>query len=382
MAIYHCSIKIIGRSQGRSAVACSAYRAGEKLQDKETGITHDFSHKKGVVYSEVMLPWKAPKEYQDRETLWNAVQKVETQRNAQLAREIEVALPREMSRDQQIEAVRDYVDWYFVQAGMCADWALHDKGDGNPHAHILLTTRPIRRDGRWDVKQRSVYKLDEYGQKIPVTDPKTGKQKVRLRKGKGAEKLWEREKVSTTTWDNRGKAEEWREGWAFICNQYLAPDQQIDHRSYARQGIDQEPTRHEGYAARKIQAEYNAGKRSEPSELVMANQETRSRNAALNRIHAALKAIAEKIQEAEEEKTRLDQREDFSWGGWSFPIDSEPEVIQPPSTRSTRLVDRMNAAKKRIDTSRAESGLQGQNQGKESHLKQRLQKKKNKGWER
>ena len=81
MAIYHCSIKIIGRSQGRSAVACSAYRAGEKLQDKETGITHDFSHKKGVVYSEVMLPWKAPKEYQDRETLWNAVQKVETQRS-------------------------------------------------------------------------------------------------------------------------------------------------------------------------------------------------------------------------------------------------------------------------------------------------------------
>ena len=143
MAIYHCSVKIIGRSSGRSAVASAAYRVGEKLKDKETGIIHDYTKKGGVIYREVMLCQNAPKEYQDRETLWNEVQKIEKVSNAQLAREIEVALPIEMSRSEQIQAVQRYVREKFVSAGMCADWALHDKGDGNPHAHIMLTTRPI-----------------------------------------------------------------------------------------------------------------------------------------------------------------------------------------------------------------------------------------------
>ena len=187
VAIYHCSIKNIGRSGGRSAVGSSAYRAGEKLEDKETGMTHDYTRKNGVVYNEVMLPNHAPAEYQNREVLWNEVQKVEKQNNARFAREIEVGLPREMSRGQQIQCVRDYVKNTFVKEGMCADWALHDKRDGNPHAHIMLTTRGIKENGKWDSKKKSVYKLDENGQKIPAIDKETGQQKIRDRGAKGIE---------------------------------------------------------------------------------------------------------------------------------------------------------------------------------------------------
>ena len=147
MAIYHCSIKIIGRSDGKSAVASSAYRSGEKLTDDRTGLIHDFTKKRGVVFTEVSLPAHAPPEYADRNVLWNAVEKAEKKSNAQLAREIEVALPKELSRECQIEIVRRYVQENFVSVGMCADWALHDKGDGNPHAHIMLTMRGIKPDG-------------------------------------------------------------------------------------------------------------------------------------------------------------------------------------------------------------------------------------------
>lgn len=154
MAIYHCSIQIIGRSKGKSAVASAAYRSGQKLYDEETGLTHDFTKKRGVVFTEVALPAHAPPDYADRNVLWNAVQKVEKKSDAQLAREIEVALPNELSRDCQIEIVRRYVQDNFVSAGMCADWALHDKGDGNPHAHIMLTTRPLKSDGSWAAKEK------------------------------------------------------------------------------------------------------------------------------------------------------------------------------------------------------------------------------------
>lgn len=291
MAIYHCSVKIIGRSSGRSAVASAAYRVGEKLKDKETGIIHDYTKKGGVIYREVMLCQNAPKEYQDRETLWNEVQKIEKVSNAQLAREIEVALPIEMSRSEQIQAVQRYVREKFVSAGMCADWALHDKGDGNPHAHIMLTTRPIKANGQWGEKKKSIYKLDENGQKIPVIDPETGRQKVRVRKGKGVEKMWERETVQVNDWNDRSKVEEWRAAWAEICNEYLMDWQQIDHRSYARQGIDQEPTIHEGYVARKME------KNGRVSDRCQINREIAERNGLLKQIKGALREIAEQIKE-------------------------------------------------------------------------------------
>ena len=141
MSMFHCSIKIIGRNCGRSAVASAAYRSGEELYNAETGLIHDFTKKGGVFMTEIMLPDNAPAEYADRATLWNAVQKIEKRSDAQLAREVEVAFPTEMTKDQRVICLRNYVQDNFVSKGMCADWAIHDKGDGNPHAHIMLTVR-------------------------------------------------------------------------------------------------------------------------------------------------------------------------------------------------------------------------------------------------
>jgi ATP-dependent exoDNAse (exonuclease V) alpha subunit len=157
MSIYHCSIKIISRSGGRSAVASAAYRSGQKLMNDETGILHDFSAKGGVVMSEILLPKHVPLIYQDRQVLWNEVQKTEKRSDAQLAREVEVAFPIEMDREQQIECVRNFIRENFVSKGMIADWALHDKGDGNPHAHIMLTVRGFDDSGQWQQKTKTVF---------------------------------------------------------------------------------------------------------------------------------------------------------------------------------------------------------------------------------
>lgn len=264
MAIYHCSIKIIGRSDGKSAVASSAYRSGEKLMDGRTGLVHDFTKKRGVVFTEVVLPAHAPPEYADRNVLWNAVEKVEKKSNAQLAREIEVALPKELSMECQIEIVRRYVQDNFVSVGMCADWALHDKGDGNPHAHIMLTMRGIKPDSTWSQKEKKAYALDEDGKRIPLIDPATGEQKL----GKRNEKLWKRITVEANDWNDHSKAEIWRKSWADICNEYLALEQQIDHRSYKRQELDLEPTIHEGYRARKMEKAGFVSNRCEYNRIV------------------------------------------------------------------------------------------------------------------
>lgn len=291
MAIYHCSIQMIGRSDGRSAVASAAYRAAEKLEDKETGLLHDYTKKHGVVYKEIMLPEYAPEKYKDRETLWNEVQKVEKRSNAQLAREIEVALPKELSFGDQITIVQFYVRMNFVEKGMCADWVLHDKGDGNPHAHILLTTRPIGKDGQWKAKEKKGYALDEKGQRIPIIDEKTGEQKVDSRN----RKQWKRETIQANDWNSPKKAEEWRAAWADCINILLPPEKQVDHRSYARQGVDQAPTLHEGYAARKME------RQGKISERCQENREIRQRNQLLQHIREQLRIIKEKLQEKGEE---------------------------------------------------------------------------------
>lgn len=273
MAIYHCSIKIIGRSDGKSAVASSAYRSGEKLMDDRTGLIHDFTKKSGVVFTEVSLPAHAPPEYADRNVLWNAVEKVEKKSIAQLAREIEVALPKELSRECQIEIVRRYVQENFVSVGMYADWALHDKGDGNPHAHIMLTMRGIKPDGSWAQKEKKIYALDEEGNRIPLIDPATGEQKL----GKRNEKLWKRITVEPNDRNDHSKAEIWRKSWADICNEYLSLEQQIDHRSYKRQELDLEPTIHEGYRARKMEKAGFVSNRCEYNRIVRKLNELKGR---------------------------------------------------------------------------------------------------------
>ena len=154
MAIYHCSIKIISRGKGKSAVAAAAYRSGETLTNHYDGVTHDFTRKGGIVHTEILLPPHAPPDFADRSILWNSVEKIEKAKNSQLAREIEIALPVELDREQQIQLIREYVKENFVSVGMCADFAIHDKQDGNPHAHIMLTMRPLEQSGEWGQSQK------------------------------------------------------------------------------------------------------------------------------------------------------------------------------------------------------------------------------------
>ena len=277
MAIYHCSIKIGSRSNGQSAIAAAAYRSGDKLKDNETGQISDYTKKSGIVFSEISLCDNAPAEYSDREILWNSVHSIEKNKNAQLWREFEVALPQELNREEQKDTVRRFVKGLNEQ-GMCVDWSLHDKGDGNPHAHIMATMRSITENGKWAPKSRKVYDLDENGQRIFQKVDKSGS------------KQYKNHKEDYNDWNKKERVEEWRAAWADCCNAMLSEENKIDHRSYERQGIDQIPTIHEGYAARKIAA---AGGTSERVEI---NNEIREKNSLLQKIASQLKTIGEEIK--------------------------------------------------------------------------------------
>ena len=239
MGIFHCNIKVIKRSVGRSAVAAAAYRSGTCMKNAWDGVTHDYTRKGGIVYSEILLPEFAPTTFTDRSALWNSVEQIEKSKDAQLAREIEIALPAELSRTEQIRLTHAYVQDTFVASGMCADYAIHDKGDGNPHAHILLTMRPLDANGEWGAKCRKEYLLDGRGQRIPD--------------GHGGFKS---RRVDTTDWNDKAKAELWRQAWADYTNRALergSPAERIDHRSYQRQGVERIPTVHMGVAATRME---------------------------------------------------------------------------------------------------------------------------------
>ncbi|MDO4574285.1 MAG: MobQ family relaxase [Planctomycetia bacterium] len=277
MAIYHCSLKIISRGKGKSAVAAAAYRSGESLTNEYDGVTHDYTRKGGVVHTEILLPENAPAEYADRSLLWNAVEKIEKAKNAQLAREIEIALPQELTREQGISLVREYVKEQFVNAGMCADLAIHDTGGGNPHAHVMLTMRPFEQGGAWGAKQKKEYILDRNGNKI--YDPKKRQYKCKS--------------IPATDWNEQTKAEEWRAAWAEICNRALEQNghaERIDHRSYERQGIDQIPTVHLGVAASAME---KRGIRTERGnlnrEIEVTNQRLRQLKARISKLQNWLK---------------------------------------------------------------------------------------------
>lgn len=281
MAIYHCSIKIIKRSQGKSAVAAAAYRSGEKLTNEWDGVTHDYTKKGGIVHSEILLPSHAPPELGERKNLWNSVELFEKTSTAQLAREIEIALPVELDRQAQLSLVRAYVNDTFVSVGMCADFAIHDKQDGNPHAHIMLTLRPLNEDGTWGAKCRKEYDLDKHGQRIRLPS--------------GALKS---HRVNTTDWNDREKAEQWRSAWSDYANRSLAQHgivERIDHRSYKRQGVDKIPTVHMGVAATQME---HRGIATEKGNI---NREVAAQNKLLKEVKARITRLYNWSKEQEKQ---------------------------------------------------------------------------------
>ncbi len=217
MAIYHLHVKVIGRKAGSSAVASAAYRSASRLRDKRIDRSHDFTAKRGVVHSEVMLPEGAPEHLGDRERLWNEVEAVEVRKDAQLAREVEFSLPREMTQAQGIELARDFVQAEFVDQGMVADvnvhWDIGEDGMPKPHAHVMLTMRSVDENG--------------FGQKV-------------------------------RDWNRTEMVERWRERWAEHVNERLAELDivaRIDHRSLEAQGIALEPQSQIGAPAQRIEGE-------------------------------------------------------------------------------------------------------------------------------
>ena len=285
IAIYHCSIKIVSRGKGKSAVAAAAYRSGEKLTNEWDGLTHDYTKKGGVVHSEILLPAHAPPAFSDRSTLWNSVELSEKFNNAQLAREVEIALPVELSREEQTRLVREYCSSQFVSKGMIADFNLHDTGGGNPHAHILLTMRLLDEKGAWLPKSKKEYVLDENGEKIRLP---SGRYKTR--------------KVDLVDWNNRENAEVWRRAWADLANEYLEKNnrpERIDHRSYERQGIDQIPTVHVGVSATQMEKK---GIVTERGEL---NRNIKAANRILREIRRLVRGLKDWIAELKERKAAL-----------------------------------------------------------------------------
>jgi len=265
-----------------SAVGASAYRSGEILKNEYDGVTHDFTRKRGIAHTEILLPPHAPPEFADRSTLWNSVEKIEKAKNSQLAREIEVALPVELDREKQIQLVREYVQDNFVSAGMCADIAFHDKKNGNPHAHIMLTMRPLEQSGEWGAKSKKEYILDKNGQRIKL---KNGSFKTR--------------KVDLTDWNDKDKAEVWRQAWADVTNRYLAEQnipQRIDHRSYERQGIEQIPTVHMGVAATQMERKGIVTEKGEKNRLI------REQNRLLKEVRRRIAELGKWVKEKSAQK--------------------------------------------------------------------------------
>ncbi|WP_026624323.1 MobQ family relaxase [Eggerthia catenaformis] len=302
MAIYHLSIKIISRGKGKSAVAASAYRSGEKIKNEYDGIVHDFTRKGGIAHTEILLPQNAPQEFANRSVLWNSVEKIEKSKNSQLAREIEIALPKELDREKQIELVRNYVKENFVDVGMCADIAIHDKNDGNPHAHILLTMRPLNEDKTWGAKSKKEYILDENGEKVKL---KNGNYKTR--------------KINTVDWNEQDKAEHWRKAWADIINKCLEENSiqdKVDHRSYQRQGIEQIPTIHLGVSATQMEKKGIATDRGN------INREIKHQNKILREIARRIKSLMRWIRSLTKDKnndTSKDKQDDMAIQSTTLP---------------------------------------------------------------
>ena len=243
MSAYHFHVTQIKRSKGQSAVACAAYRSGEKLFSEYYGEISDYTQKRGIVYTEILLPSHAPLEYSDRQTLWNSVEKAEQHPKAQLAYSFDIALQNEFSIEENIAIARQFLLNEFVSRGMICDFAVHlpDRKGGiqNPHFHVLCPMRPLDENGQWGAKQRREYVLDEHGERL---------------RDKSGEYVFNA--VPTTDWGKPETLEHWRKAWCDLCNAKFTEKglgERIDHRSYERQGVELLPTVHEGPTVRAME---------------------------------------------------------------------------------------------------------------------------------
>ena len=282
----HFSMSMVQRSKGQSAVAGAAYQSGLSLYSEYDQQRKSYRNKHEVIHSEIMLPDHAPPEYADRQKLWNSAEGIEKAWNSQLARKIILALPREVPADQYVQMIREFCQKNFVDQGMCCDFAIHDKGDDNPHAHIMLTLRSLDEQGRWMPKARKEYVLDQNGERI------------RLPSGN-----WKTKKVPVNDWSSQKNCEVWRDSWERIQNRYLEQNQRTERvslKSFERQGIDQVPTVHMGPAASHMEA------KGVPTTLGDLNRDIRKTNRLLQSIRSAIRSIREWLNGLKEMKRNIE----------------------------------------------------------------------------
>lgn len=323
MAIYHLEAKVVSRGNGRSAVAASAYLSCSKILNDYDGVQHDFTRKKGLIWQDVFLPEFAPSDWKDRSVLWNAVEKNEKTKDSRLAREFVPALPIELTPSQWQELLTDFIQNNFVADGMCADVAVHDPypPGHNPHAHIMVTVRPLDEKGNWQYKAEKEYVCVRNGEERGFTAAefkaaqadgwekqypyKVGRKKVYLPSSEAEKHGYERvSKYPKSTkygrqnpiserWNSEEQLVQWRKAWADAANRYLeryGHEERIDHRSHAERGLDEQPTIHEGVFARSLERQ---GVISDRCEI---NRQIKADNALLHELKAAVRKLAQAVK--------------------------------------------------------------------------------------
>ena len=320
MAIYHLEAKVISRGVGRSAVAASAYMSCSRIYNDYDGIQHDYTRKQGLVYEQVLLPPQVLPEWKDRSVLWNAVEETEKTKDSRLAREFVVALPTELSKEENISLLTEYVQDNFVNDGMCADFCIHDTDGHNPHAHIMLTVRPLDENGKWQNKTEKEYLCIKNGEERGFTSSEfktaqadgwekqyqyiVGKKKGYMPPSQAETQGYERaSKYPKSTrygrqnpiserWNSEEQLLIWRKNWADINNLYLERkniDERIDHRSHKERGLDEQPTIHEGVTARIIEQKGGTSERCE------INRQIKADNKLLRELKEIVKNLAKAV---------------------------------------------------------------------------------------
>lgn len=275
-------INIVSRKEGESAVSAAAYQTGEHIYSRRDREVKYEGPKEELVLKEIFLPAHAPPEFADRETLWNSVEAAERNWNSQLCRRMKIALPRELSQEDNIALAREYIQKEFVSKGMIADLAVHYEMEPvfNPHFHVLLTMRPLDENGKWMPKGHKVPVLDKDGNPIML---ESGRVKTR--------------KVPTMDWNDRGNAEKWRHDWEVMQNAYLeraGRPERISMKSYERQGIDKIPTVHMGPAVTALERK---GIRTDIGDL---NREIVKHNALMSALKSMIREAAQLLESVRE----------------------------------------------------------------------------------
>ncbi len=367
MAIYHLEASVVSRGKGRSACAAAAYMSCSRVLNEYDGGQHDYTRKRGLVAQQIFLPPNAPPEWKNRETLWNAVEAAEKTKDSRLARSFIAALPVELEKEEWMKLLSDFIQTQFVSQGMCADMAIHDPGPktqgaacgSNPHAHILLTVRPLNPDGTWQPKTEKEYLCIRDGIEKGFTAAefktaqsegwekqylyKIGKKKEyfapSIAKVQGLERVskypkstkYGRQNPIAERWNSEEQLCLWREAWADHVNRYLEQagrTERIDHRSFADQGRDEQPTIHEGVVARAME------KKGIVSDRCELNRQIRRDNALLKSLKAAITKLTDAVKRS---------------------IPAMAELLE--STRARLLVLRYSATHARVHKERAKDYL-------------------------